>query len=76
MLDQRASGLPSAAIDIVRGEIAGAFRYKLGVSMIPGGSHIRNPMKTDLIITRTPREQGYSNSQNFRVTKVRARTST
>jgi hypothetical protein len=36
MLDQRASGLPPAAIDIVREEIAGAFKDKVGVSMIPG----------------------------------------
>jgi hypothetical protein len=37
MLDQRAGGLPLAAIDIVREEIAGAFQDKLGVSMVPGG---------------------------------------
>jgi hypothetical protein len=37
MFDQRAGGLAPAAIDIVREEIAGAFRDKLGVSMIPGG---------------------------------------
>jgi hypothetical protein len=36
MLDQRAGGLPPAAIDIVREEIAGVFRDKLGVIMIPG----------------------------------------
>jgi hypothetical protein len=36
MLDQRAGGLPPAAIDIVKEEIAGAFRDKLGVSMILG----------------------------------------
>jgi hypothetical protein len=35
MFDQRAGGLAPAAIDIVREEIAGAFRDKLGVSMVP-----------------------------------------
>jgi hypothetical protein len=39
-IGQRADGLPSAAIDIVREEIAGAFRNKLGVSMDPRDSHI------------------------------------
>jgi hypothetical protein len=37
MFDQRAGGLAPAAIDIVREEIAGAFRDKLGVSMVLGG---------------------------------------
>jgi hypothetical protein len=42
ILDQRVSDLPPAAIDIVREEIAGAFRDKLGVSMVPRGqSYIR-----------------------------------
>jgi hypothetical protein len=36
MLDKRAGGLPQVAIDIVREEIAGAFRDKLGVNMISG----------------------------------------
>jgi hypothetical protein len=40
ILDQRVGGLPPAAIDIVREEIAGAFRDKLEVSIVPGGSHI------------------------------------
>jgi hypothetical protein len=40
MLNQRVGGLPSAAIDIVREEIAGAFQDKLGVSMILGGAVI------------------------------------
>jgi hypothetical protein len=44
MMGQRAYGLPSTAIDIVREEIAGAFQDKLGVSMVPGGSHIRGFM--------------------------------
>jgi hypothetical protein len=35
MLDQRAGGLPPAAIYIVRKEIAGVFRDKLGVSIDP-----------------------------------------
>jgi hypothetical protein len=54
MLDQRVGGLPPAAIDIVREEIAGVFRDNLGVSMISGDSHIGNSMTTDLIITCTP----------------------
>jgi hypothetical protein len=43
MMGQRASGLPPTAIDIVREEIAGAFRDKLGVSMVPGGQSYRRP---------------------------------
>jgi hypothetical protein len=43
MVDQRAGGLAPAAIDIVREEIAGAFREKLGVSMVPGGQSYRKP---------------------------------
>jgi hypothetical protein len=43
MVDQRAGGLAPTAIDIVREEIAGAFRDKLGVSMVPGGQLYRNP---------------------------------
>jgi hypothetical protein len=54
---QRAGGLPPTAIDIVREEITVAFRDKLGVSMTPRGSHIGNPMTTDLIITRTPQNK-------------------
>jgi hypothetical protein len=47
MFDQRAGGLASAAIDIMREEIAGAFRDKLGVSMVPRGNHIGNLMTAD-----------------------------
>jgi hypothetical protein len=43
MIGQRVSGLPPAAIDIVREEIAGAFRDKLGVSMVPGRQSYRRP---------------------------------
>jgi hypothetical protein len=43
MFDQRAGGLAPATIDIVREEIAGAFRDKLGVSMVPGGQSYRKP---------------------------------
>jgi hypothetical protein len=43
MFDQRAGGLAPAAIDIVREEIAGAFRDKLRVSMVPGGQSYRKP---------------------------------
>jgi hypothetical protein len=43
MMGQRASGLPPAAIDIVREEIAGAFRDNLGVSMVPRGQSYQRP---------------------------------
>jgi hypothetical protein len=36
-------GLPPSVIDIVREERAGAFRDKLGVSMVPGGQSYRRP---------------------------------
>jgi hypothetical protein len=61
MLDQRASGLPPAAIDIVREEIVKVFRDKVVVSMVPGGSHIGNLMIADLTITHTHKELGYAN---------------
>jgi hypothetical protein len=76
MFNQRAGGLALAAINIVREEIAGAFRDKLGVSMVPGGNHIGNLMTADLITTHTPREPGYPNSQNFQVTKKKTRVNT
>jgi hypothetical protein len=41
--DQRVGGLPPADIDIVREEIDGAFRDKLGVSMVPGGQSYQIP---------------------------------
>jgi hypothetical protein len=43
MIGQRDGGLPPAVIDIIREEIAGAFRDKLGVSMVPGGQSYRRP---------------------------------
>jgi hypothetical protein len=43
MFDQRAGGLAPAAIDIVREEITGVFRDKLGVSMVPRGQSYRRP---------------------------------
>jgi hypothetical protein len=76
MIGQRASGLPPTAIDIVREEIVMAFRDKLGVSMVPGGSHIEDLMTVDLTITHTHRELGYPNSQSFRMTKVRVPVNT
>jgi hypothetical protein len=76
MFDQRAGGIASAAIDIVREEIAGAFRDKLGVSMVPRGNHIGNLMIADLITNHTHREPGYPNSQNFWVTKEKTRANT
>jgi hypothetical protein len=72
MMGQRVDCLPPAAIDIVREEIAGAFRDELGVSMVPGGCHIRGLMTADLITTYIHREPGYTNSQNFWVTKGKA----
>jgi hypothetical protein len=62
MLDQRAGGQSPVTIDIMREEIAGAFRDKLRVSMIPKGNHIRDLMIVDLTITHTHRELGYPNS--------------
>jgi hypothetical protein len=56
ILDQRASGLPPVAIDIVREEIAGAFRDKLGVSIVPGGQSYRRPY--DSQFDRLPYPQG------------------
>jgi hypothetical protein len=76
MLDQRAGGLPPAVIDIVREEIARAFRDKLGVSMIPRGNDIGDLMIAYLTITHTHRGLGYPNSRNFRVTKEKACEST
>jgi hypothetical protein len=43
MMGQIVGGLPSAAIDIIREEIAGAFQDKLRVSMVPGGQSYRSP---------------------------------
>jgi hypothetical protein len=54
-LDQRTGELPPTAIDIVREEITGAFRDKLEVSMTHGGSHIENPMTTELTMTHIDR---------------------
>jgi hypothetical protein len=56
ILDQRASGLPPAAIDIVKEEIAGAFRDKLGVSIVPGGHSYRRPYNSQF--DRLPYPQG------------------
>jgi hypothetical protein len=65
MMGQRVGGLSPAAIDIVRGEIAGAFQDKLIVSMVSGGSHIGGLTTADLTTTHTHKEPGYPNSQNF-----------
>jgi hypothetical protein len=56
ILDQRAGGLPPTAIDIVREKIAGAFRYKLEVSIVPGGQSYRRPY--DNQFDRLPYPQG------------------
>jgi hypothetical protein len=76
ILDQRASGLPPAARYIVREEIAGAFRDKLGVSIVPGGGHIGDLMIASLTGSHTHKGPEYLNSQSFWVTKKRARMST
>jgi methyl coenzyme M reductase subunit C len=52
-------------IDILREDIAETFRDKLKVSMIPGDSHIGDPMIADLTITHTLRELGYPISQKI-----------
>jgi hypothetical protein len=75
-LDQKVGGLPPAAIDIVREEIAGAFRDKLEVGIIPRGGHIGNLMVAILTVSHTHMGPEYPNSQSFRVTKERARVST
>jgi hypothetical protein len=72
MMGQRVGGLSPAAIDIVRGEIAGAFQDKLIVSMVSGGSHIGGLTTADLTTTHTHKEPGYPNSQNFYLTKEKS----
>jgi hypothetical protein len=42
-MDQRVSGFPPAAIDIVREEIAGTFQDKLGVNVSHVGQSYRRP---------------------------------
>jgi hypothetical protein len=64
-LDQRVGGLPPAAIDIVREEIARTFRDKLGVSTVPGGQSYRRDgdlMVAILIVSHTHRGPEYPNS--------------
>ena len=64
-MDQRASGLPLATIDIVREEIVGAFQDKLEVSMIPRGQSYQKPLIADLIITRTLGNKDTRIRENF-----------
>jgi hypothetical protein len=64
MFDQRAGGLAPAAIDIVREEIARAFRDKLRVSMVPRDGHIGGLMTAYLTTTHAHRGLGNSNLQN------------
>jgi hypothetical protein len=61
ILDQRAGGLPPAAIDIVREKIAGAFRDKLGVSIVSGGQSYRRLMIANLTVSHTHRGPKYPN---------------
>jgi hypothetical protein len=56
ILDQRAGDLPPAAIDIVREEIARAFRDKLRVSIVAGGQSYRRSY--DSQFDRLPYPQG------------------
>jgi hypothetical protein len=56
ILDQRAGGLPPAAIDVVREEITGSFGDKLGVSIVPGGHSYRRPYNSQF--DRLPYPQG------------------
>jgi hypothetical protein len=56
ILDQRAGGLPPAAINIVREEIAGAFQDKLAVSIVPREKSYRRPY--DSQFDRLPYPQG------------------
>jgi hypothetical protein len=56
ILDQRVGGLPPAAINMVREEIAGAFRDKLRVSIVPGGQSYRRPYGSHF--DRLPYPQG------------------
>jgi hypothetical protein len=44
--------------------------------MTHGGSHIENPMITDLTMTHIHTGQGYLDFQNFRVTKAKTCMST
>jgi hypothetical protein len=53
---KRAGGLPPAAIDIVREELARAFRDKLGVSIVPRGQSYRRPYNSQF--DRLPYPQG------------------
>jgi hypothetical protein len=55
-LYQRAGGLPPTAIDVVREEISGAFRDKLGVSIVPEGHSYRRPYNSQF--DRLPYPQG------------------
>jgi hypothetical protein len=55
-LDPRAGDLPPAAIDIVREEIARAFRDKLEVSIVPGGQSYQRPYDSQFY--RLPYPQG------------------
>jgi hypothetical protein len=76
MMGQRAGGLPPAAVDILREEIAGAFRDKLRVSMVPRGQSYRRPYDNRFDHHPYPREPGYPNSQNFRAIKEKAHVNT
>jgi hypothetical protein len=76
MFDQRASGLALAVIDIVREEIAGAFRDKLGVSMVPGGQSYQKPYDSRFDHHPYPQGTRIPNSQNFWVTKEKTRANT
>jgi hypothetical protein len=74
-MDQRVGGLLPIANEIVREEITGAFRDKLGVNMSHEGSRIADRMTADSTTTHTPTGQEYLNLQKFWVTRAGARMS-
>jgi hypothetical protein len=76
LIDQRAGGLPQTATDIIREEIARAFRDKLRVNIIPLGQLYRKPYESRFDYNPYPKEHQYPNFQKFRVTRVKARMST
>jgi hypothetical protein len=76
MFDQRAGGLAPYAIDIVREEIAGAFRDKLGVSMIPEGQSYRKPYDNQFDHHPYPQGTRIPEFAKFRVTKEKTRANT
>jgi hypothetical protein len=65
MIGQRAGGLPPAVIDIIREEIARAFRDKLRVSMVPGGQSYWRPYDSRFDHHPYPQETRIPEFTNF-----------